>query len=302
MKHNRSAEIAAPLEGYDYNWTNTPVRWTGAALGAEVSLVLDAPRLVAEAALQHAVATLQQMEQMFNLYSDDSLLGQLNATGHLANPPAPFLDLCDHVTRVHVATGGLFDPTIQPLWRSLSDGDNPSPARASVGWKHVEVSTREIRLKPGQKISFNGIGQGFATDLVTEALRTLGIRQALIQIGELAVIGGPFDLRLAPPGGHRTRKITLKDSAICVSRPRAHLVGNTTHILHPKGLPFDENWAMVICRSTSASLADACATAFTMMTRVQIEKARDQIPELDHITLIAEGGETVELGSATSAD
>lgn len=290
MPPQRLAEIAAPLEHYDFQWANTPVRWQGVALGTEVSLILDAPNLAAEAALQHAADVIEHVQNTFNLYDDNSLLGQLNLNGTLLSPPPDFLDLCELVTRVHVATGGLFDPTIQPLWRSLSTGQNMLEARQNVGWKHVEISPSKIQLRPGQQLSFNGIAQGFATDLICRTLRELGIHQALVQVGEIYAIGGPFDLTLAPPAPLKPRHLQLTDSAVCISRPSAHLVGSSSHILHPFGQRLEDHWDMVTVRSSTTAIADAAATAFTMMDIEQIVVAKEALPELNEITLTDHSG------------
>lgn len=302
MKHPRLADIDRNFERVASHWPTPPLRWHGKALGREVSLTVGADRLTADAALQDAITCLDRVSQLFNLYDDDSALGRLNTDGHLANPADEFLDLCYDVTRVHIATSGLFDPTIQPLWRSLADGQATTPARKAIGWKHVDATSQAIKLKKGQKLSFNGIAQGYATDLVTQTLRLLGVKRALIDIGELAVIGGPFDLEFRPAPDGPVERITLRDNALAISDPLAESVGGRSHILHPKTGRGQPEWQHVFVHSPRACLADACSTAFPMMSLSDIQNAHTRLPEIKLITLYHADGRILDLRHGRPAE
>ncbi|SPH23833.1 hypothetical protein DEA8626_02905 [Defluviimonas aquaemixtae] len=65
---------------------------------------------------------------------------------------------------LHDATGGTFDPTVQPLWRAMATGGNVEAARRPVGWGRVRPSAREMRLDPGMAPTFNGVAQRHAAD------------------------------------------------------------------------------------------------------------------------------------------
>lgn len=203
--HNMPLPDFAPLTQIDLPWSQTPIRWQGAALGSEVALILDAPQLQGEVAVQHAVVTLEKVCTQFNLFDETSQIELLNRNGMLTAPSEMFLDLCALATRLHVATNGLFDPTIQPLWRALFNGTAAHEARPHIGWEKVDITTGAIILQAGQKLSLNGIAQGFATDILIAALRELGITQAAIQLGERAVIGGPVDIPRPPPARRHLR-------------------------------------------------------------------------------------------------
>ena len=74
---------------------------------------------------------------------------------------------------MHRATGGAFDPSVQPLWQALARGGDVEAARALTGWERVTIG-QDITLAPGQALTFNGIAQGFATDVVTDLLASRG--------------------------------------------------------------------------------------------------------------------------------
>ncbi|MFZ7090801.1 FAD:protein FMN transferase [Primorskyibacter sp. 2E233] len=237
--------------------------WRGQALGADVSVTLQGPRQEIDAALATIPKTLDQIEGLFSLYRPSSSLSRLNRTGALAAPDL-FAALMDHVTTAHDLTGGLFDPTIQPLWQALALGEDPDAARALIGWDRVTHSALgEIRLAPGQQMTLNGIAQGFATDLVKADLLARGFDSALINIGEFAAIGGPFRLGLSDPAlgmvGHRV----LGDGAIATSSPGSMQLGGQFHILGPQEQ--SPLWSTVSIEAASATMADALSTAAVFM-------------------------------------
>ena len=105
-----------------------PVVWRGVALGADAELHLLHPdRDAARRLIDSAVDELRRLETVFSLYRDDSALAVLNRQGHLNDPPADLLRLLSESRRFSVLTGGVFDPTVQPLWQ-LYAGHFRSPA------------------------------------------------------------------------------------------------------------------------------------------------------------------------------
>ena len=112
------------------------VRWRGVALGAEAEITLRGDPARAERALAAARRSLAEAEALFSLYRADSALSRLNREGRLNPPPrfAELMRLCDTLWR---ATGGRFDPTVQPLWRALATGGDAAAARRLIGWATV---------------------------------------------------------------------------------------------------------------------------------------------------------------------
>jgi len=117
----------------------TPVRqWRGVALGAEASITLNHPE--AARLIDLSLAEIERLEAVFSLYRADSALMRLNATGRLDTPPFELLDCLALAGRVHAATGGVFDPTVQPLWALHAAG--------SSRWPIMPPIQRPSRLGP----------------------------------------------------------------------------------------------------------------------------------------------------------
>jgi thiamine biosynthesis lipoprotein len=230
-------------------------------MGAEVSLTLDAPEAQARAALQEVRAILRDTEALFSLYAPSSRLSRLNATGRLDHTEARFTELLKLCDQAHHLTSGRFDPTVQPLWQALAKGHDPGPARRLIGWQRVRHNDNHITLAPGQALTLNGIAQGYATDLVSAALKRAGLSRVLVNIGEFHGWGRDWQIGVADPTHGLVTRQSLNARALATSSPGAMPLGqNQTHILDPLGHP--PKWSTVSVEADTATMADALSTAF----------------------------------------
>jgi thiamine biosynthesis lipoprotein len=256
--------------------------WQGYAFGAEISLTIRGPREQANAALSEARALIADIESLFSLHDPKSSLSQLNGAGMLDRPDSRFLDLMHSANAAVSLTDGLFDPTIQPLWAALAAGRDPTDAIAAIGWDRVKFDANEITLGASQALTFNGIAQGYATDLVAEMLQAHGFPGALVNIGEYRSIGGPWTLGLSDPKHGMMGNRTLSGGAIATSSPAATLLGNHGHILHPSARPM---WSTVAVEAESAAVADSVSTAMVLASRDQIEAIKNQA-DITRVTIV----------------
>lgn len=187
----------------------------GLAFGTTVSLTLvgSDPDLL-EAAMRDGFRAIRAVEAAASLYRPDSALTRLNRDGHLPDPDPLLLEQLRFALDLAEASGGAFDPTVQPLWTlwaaSAARGARPAPAAlaaalAHVGWRDVAVSGRAIRLaRPGMGLTLNGLVQGYAADRAMAAVRAHGIADAFIDTGEFGAggrnaVGAGWRLGLAAP-------------------------------------------------------------------------------------------------------
>ena len=255
-------------------------RWQGVALGADVALSVrggDAP--AARAFFAEAARALRQIGERFSLFRGSDLT-RLNAMGHLPHPSADMLALLDLAGRVHAATGGAFDPTVQPLWQARRLGGDEAAAQKLAGWDGVRVSDHEIRLRPGMALTLNGIAQGFAADRLAEIAQRHGLSDLLIDTGETRALGpSAWIARIETPDGRPLRRLSLRDRALATSAPFGTRIGpdgDRPHIVGPAGqAPL---WATVSVSAPSAALADALSTAAVLMPRPAIDPALAAFP------------------------
>jgi thiamine biosynthesis lipoprotein len=252
-------------------------RWTGVALGARTAITLahpEAARLVAAARDEVA-----RLEAVFSLYRATSALSCLNRDGALDAPPMELVECLGIAGAVHAATGGAFDPTVQPLWRTYAqafaaghapDEGTIAAARNRVGWAAVDVAPDRVAFRrPGMEMTLNGIAQGYIADRVTRLLEEEGLRDILVDTGELRATGGmpgggawPVQL----PGGRDTG---LRDRALATSAPLGtafDAAGRVGHILDPRsGYPAPAYGRSVTVTAPTAALADALSTALCLL-------------------------------------
>lgn len=262
--------------------------WSGRALGADVSVTLHGPREMTQKALADVPRLLVNFEQTFSLFQPTSSLSKLNMMGRLRNPNALMRALMRRADQAHALTAGLFDPTVQPVWDALVRGRDVTRAKEAIGWHRVRSSDDMIELQTGQALTFNGIAQGFATDVMRLLLARHGATHALVNIGEQAAMGGPFTLGLEDPDHGHLGTRELRDMAIATSSPAAMTLGDRAHILGPRGeRPI---WSTVSIEAQSATLADALSTAAVFMERDALESLKIAA-DLHRITVVDADGD-----------
>jgi thiamine biosynthesis lipoprotein len=262
------------------------VSWRGVALGAEAKLIITGlPETEGKRLIQLALKEIDRLENVFSLYRLNSTLCALNSTGRLQSPPAELLFVLSQVSAIHAVTGGLFDPTVQPLWQVFAE-HGPRPDRglvgaalAKVGWPLVNYSMREIVFsRPGMQLTLNGIAQGFVTDRITELLRTQGLENAVVNIGELSAMGRKpgtvgWPVGLAVHGDETAIDvIELEDSCVATSASMGTTFdGVNSHIICPAtGRPVRSRWQRVSVVHRSAAIADGLSTAAILMDEAQL--------------------------------
>jgi len=292
------------------------LRWSGVTMGAGTSITLahgdetEAVRIIEAARVE-----IERLEAIFSLYRADSALSRLNRDGYLDLPPFELVSLLSYVDGVNEATSGMFDPTVQPLWQAYArhfeqtnaDPDGPdlrtiAAARALTGWRHVSFDNAEVRFsKSGMGLTLNGIAQGFVTDRVADLLRAEGLKNVLVNVGEIQALGRhpdghPWRAGLAERGDTAAEeRIDIAETALATSAPLGTVLdpaGRTEHIFDPTtGRPAGW-WRRVSVLGPSAAIADGLSTAFSMMPADAIQAGLSHYPGY---RVIAVGGDPERL-------
>lgn len=269
-------------------------QWRGTALGARATITLSHPD--ARRICERARAEIDRLKDIFSLYRPGSALSRLNAAGRLGDPPFEFLECLGQCSAAHHVTGGVFDPTIQPVWKLHADravsGERPTVAqlRAAVdrtGWRYVTVDSGEISFaRTGMALTLNGIAQGYIADRVAALFSAEGLDDVLIDTGEMVALGGrpnagAWDVTLATPTARLAQTQPLRDMALASSSPLGTLIGpnGAGHILDPRtGTPAMSKWTLVSVTAPHAAYADALSTAGCLMDRDAFSHAVGQVP------------------------
>lgn len=269
-------------------------RWHGTALGARASMVLAGISDAEAAPLFGAIeAELERLEMIFSLYRPNSQISQLNKAGHLKIPAPELLEVLSLAGSLHHATQGKFDPTVQPLWHArataLAAGrsltvEEIATLQAQTGWTKLVIDASEIRfLRHGMALTLNGIAQGYITDRLGVKLRQLGLRNVLVDMGEIAAFGAkspgqPWRAGIADPGGVIVKRLALSDRALATSAPGAASgPGVRGHILDPQTGQVGAA-GLISVSAPSAMLADGLSTGLSLMQQGEMTDVLTRYP------------------------
>ncbi len=263
-----------------------------AMLGFGTSLWLQAAHHDAarcELALDACVQAIRGIERELSLFDPDSALCRLNRDGHLHQAPAHLRAVLRTAQRVASASAGVLDVSMQPLWtlwsQATQHGCAPSERALArtlqrVNWRAIEQRGNDVLLNlPGMALSFNGIAQGYAADVVRHTLLRHGVQHALIDTGEVMPVGDTRDgaawtwqianatanapgPRLRPDG--RAMATSSGASTAFSADRRDH------HIMDPRSGHSPRHWASVTVLATTATQADA-------LTKVAFMTAPEQL-------------------------
>ena len=139
-----------------------------------------------------------------------------------------------------------------------------------IYWPSVQISPQAITLAPSQALTLNGVAQGYATDLVAQALRQSGWDKILVNVGEFHAGGRYWTLGIFDPDYEIIDTLDLKNRAVATSSPKAmRLRSGQFHILSPMGRQAPR-WSTVSIQAADATTADALFTAFCHATEAEI--------------------------------
>ena len=263
-------------------------RWSGQALGAETSLIFRAPKDMAEDTISSVLGLVERFENTFSIYRNTSEINTLNQVADI-KPSKLFFELADDVDEIYRNSNGYFDPTIQSVWGQTHDLTNDQR------WQNVTLTRNRIALPKNTQINFNGIAQGFLTDLVAAHLRTHGFKDVLVNFGEFKGIGGPWNVGLQQPNG--VKSVKLNNTAIATSAPDAMRQSNgRSHMINPFGHE-DIEYTSVSVEHLSAMIADALSTAFVFMPPDKIQNVISKSYPNSRVHLITKDEQMISLNA-----
>lgn len=282
-----------------------PVTWSGQALGASATLILNhEDEAVARRLLDRVVVEIDRLEAIFSLYRSDSALSVLNRMGALVAPPAELVHLLEICASFHKMTGGAFDPTVQPLWTLYADhfakpsSDQRGPSARAIRQALAYVDLTRVRFSgdriafamPDMALTLNGIAQGYITDRIVDLLRQNGVASSLVHMGESRTIGARADgsrwqvgLAVSDVDAAADIVLPLVDRAVATSGIAGFSfdeAGRLSHILDPRTGLTMQSYRRVSVIADDAVTADALSTAFSLMEPQEIKALIDTRTDL----------------------
>lgn len=291
-----AATAAAPLAFMRTARADQLHQWRGIAMGAEACITFSGIDIAAARSVAQAVtAEIERLEDALSLFRDRSELSRLNRDGRLAHPSADFRAALQLAQSIAAATGGLFDPTVQALWEAHADwfagGQRTAlppdavivAARRAVGWRRLSLASDSVTVGPGQRITLNGLGQGYVTDRIAGLLRARGFSHVLVDLGEQCALGARADglpWMVARPG---SEPIALRDGGLATSEASGCVFGadgSAHHLFDPHSGRSATHWRRIIVHQRSAAVADALSTALYAATPQEAARIIARFPGL----------------------
>ena len=266
-------------------------RIEGFAQGGTFHIVYSRPAGVKRAQVEQRVNDLlTAIDNSLSGYNKGSLLSRFNA-GEEITPDSLFIGAFHRSKEIWLESSGAFDPSAAPLFdlwgfgfgnRDTVTQHLVDSAMLLVGMDLVSIkgsgdSARVIRERPGVKLNFNAIAQGYTCDVIARALDDFGCNDYLVEVGReivckgLSARGDKWKIGLDKPldgnfdeGAHLQEIIVISDGALVTSgNYRKFYVenGKHTHTMNPAtGHPVTHNLLSATVIAYDGAIADAYAT------------------------------------------
>ncbi len=250
----------------------------------------------------NALELVEEIEGELSVYRPASHISDVNRRA--ASEPvllsASLFELLVTSLDIHAATGGAFDVTSGPLskaWGFYSRKPviplevDIAQALQRVGSQWIDLNRTDAAvhfLKDGLEINLASIGKGYALDKCDQLFRDHGIADYVLHGGQSSVLARGCQVTAQPELGwtiglihpiiphERIGFIRLIDRALgtsgCQRQSLIHHGRRLGHVIDPRtGWPVTHTLSATVLAPTAA-LADALATAFSVMTLDEVRQ------------------------------
>ena len=219
-----------------------------------------------------------------------------------------FLDVFTKSMEISRETDGAFDITVAPLVNAWGFGfkneTRPTPLQVDsllqiVGYKKVRLEDNKI-IKQDRRMMLDcsAIAKGYGVDVVARYLRSLGIRNFMVEIGGEVVTSGvnpqrlPWRVGVVKPSEDSLNVnnelqtiLNVTDKAMATSGNYRNFYYKNgkrfAHTIDPKtGSPVQHSLLSATVLADECAVADAYATSFMVMGLERAKKLLERHPEL----------------------
>ncbi len=269
---------------------------------------------------------LNDFNQSLSTYVPDSEISRFNKGDTLYFETDYFYPVLVASQQVFQATGGAFDPSVQPLVRAWGFGPDKQDFRKRssvptdsllqfIGFDKIKFDNEKVwKTQAGVELDFGAVAKGYAVDLIAKLLEEKGIFNYMVEIGgEVRCNGtnnsgsawkiGVNNPEYAEKGGNAASMIiALRNRSLATSGNYRNFYERDgkryAHTLSPvTGEPVTHSLLSASVVAPNCMLADAYATAFMVLG---VEKAKEiaQQQGLELVLIYADGEGTATYTSA----
>ncbi len=271
----------------------------GIALGTDVKIVYATNKGNAQSVVKSMFDELNNVNQMFNPWLENSELYNLNnSNGKWVKVSPELMDVLKYSIEIAKMTNGNFDPTIGRVvalwgfntndskkWHLPSQYD-VSQALLNVGYQNVQFKGNEVRLLNGVWVDLGGIAKGYAVQVLVDMAKINDPDSTgYVDIGgDVGIIGPkygnqPWIIGVRNPRGNSNAAITyvkLYKGFIATSGDyERYIIINGRryyHIFNPRTGYSNNYFQSVTTISSNGMLSDAFGTAIMVAGPAVLDK------------------------------
>ena len=255
-------------------------------------------------------AILHDIDNSLSGYNKNSLVSRFNE-GEAITPDSIFAEIYAHGVRIFKETGGIVDVAAGPLFDlwgfGFKSGDFPSEEKV----REVMQTCGMKRMLAGNKVqlNYNAIAQGYSCDLVAKYLYSIGVKDMMVDIGEifcdgLNPSGQPWSLGIDKPAdGNNEPGAQIQGIFRAPSGPHGIVTSGNyrkfyirdgkkySHSIDPRtGYPVTHNLLSATIVADDALTADAYATYCMVVGLEESMKLLESRPDLEGCLIYDEDG------------
>lgn len=250
---------------------------------------------------------LMKVDYSLSPFNDKSVITAVNQNRDVVLDTL-FLDVFTKSMEISRETDGAFDITVAPLVNAWGFGfkneTRPTPRQVDsllqiVGYKKVRLEDNKI-IKQDRRMMLDcsAIAKGYGVDVVARYLRSLGIRNFMVEIGGEVVTSGvnpqrlPWRVGVVKPSEDSLNVnnelqtiLNVTDKAMATSGNYRNFYYKNgkrfAHTIDPKtGSPVQHSLLSATVLADECAVADAYATSFMVMGLERAKKLLERHPEL----------------------
>ena len=248
------------------------------------------------------------VNQSINNYNPESEVSVFNRSGGFKFR-LPYLRPPIQVAqKVFSDSQGAFDPTVLPLvnlWGfaqkkvNRPDSSKIDSIRMIIGFEKIQLGQDSLwKLDARSQLDFGGIGQGYGADVITDFLKSKGIKNMLVELGGEGMACGinlksrkPWELGILDPNSTHENQffkayVLLSDKSFTTSgnyfNYREIDGKKYSHTIDPEtGYPATRSILSASVFTSDCTTADAWGTAFMVMGHERAIEVLKKRPEID---------------------
>ena len=250
---------------------------------------------------------LMKVDNSLSPFNEKSVITAVNQNRDVVLD-SMFLDVFNKAMDISRETDGAFDITVAPLVNAWGFGfkneSRPTPLQVDsllqiVGYKKMRLEDNKvIKQDPRMMLDCSAIAKGYGVDVVARYLRSLGIRNFMVEIGGEVVTSGintqrlPWRVGVVKPsedslnvGNELQTILNVTDKAMATSGNYRNFYYKNgkrfAHTIDPMtGYPVQHSILSATVLAEECAVADAYATSFMVMGMERAKKLLERHPEL----------------------